>query len=184
MDWWVWIGILTFVIATGTGIFYWRGFAARLKHDFRAEQPALRITNLSSLNAGEVVTLKPELENVGQGVAYDCILQLGGWEGDFSVKTMHPRGARGQKHSVPIVLGPDAAVRMKPLSRCYLRLACRDRWEQRYEYWYPVVQVENVSTRLYNIHIDLSQLELTEPDPSLWEMWKLLRKVSTDDDDD
>jgi hypothetical protein len=181
MDWWLLIGLLAFVLCTGTGIFFWRGFVARLRNDFRAEQPVLRITNLSALNTGDVVTLTPELENVGQGVAYDCVLQLGGWEGNFFVKTMYPQGPRHQAHSVPIVLRPDAPIRVKPISRCYLRLACRDRWEQRYEYWYPVAQEENVSTRLYNVHINLSQLELTEPHPSPWKMWKLLRKISVHD---
>jgi hypothetical protein len=70
---------------------------------------------------------------------------------------------------------------MKPLSRCYLRLACRDRWEQPYEYWYPVTQVENLNTRLYDVHINLAEPELTEPNPSLWKVWKLLRKTSAHD---
>jgi hypothetical protein len=181
MDWWLLIGLLAFIVCTGTGIFYWRGFVTRLRNDFRAEQPALRITNLSALNAGDVITLKPELENVGQGVAYECVLQLGGWEGNFSVKAMYPPGPRHKKHSIPLVLEPNAPIRMKPISRCYLRLACRDRWEQRYEYWYPVAQVENVRTRLYDVQINLSQPELTEPNLSLWKMWTLLRKVSTDE---
>jgi hypothetical protein len=181
MDWWVLIGFLIFLVVIGAATFFWLEFVARLRHDFRAEQPALRITNLSALNADDVITLTPEVGNIGQGVAYDCVLQLGGWEGNFSVKTMYPPGPRHQTHSVPIVLKPDAPVRRKPISRCYLRLACRDRWEQRYEYWYPVAQVKNVNTQLYNIQINLSQPEVTEPHPSLWKMWTLLRKVSDDE---
>lgn len=178
MDWLVLIGLLIFLVGTGVGIYYWRGFVSRLWDDFRAEQPALNITNLSLLNAGHVVTLTLELENVGHGMAYDCVLQLSGWEGHFSVRTMHPRGLRHQIHSIPIVLGPDAPIRAKPVSRCYVRLACRDRWEQRYEWWYPATQVENLSTGLYDIHINLSGPERTEPHPSHWTVWKLLRRIS------
>ncbi|MBH0203181.1 MAG: hypothetical protein HP496_13020 [Nitrospira sp.] len=181
MDWSLLIGLLTFIACTGAGIFFWRGFAARLRTDFRAEQPALRITNLSALNTGDVVTLTPDLENVGQGVAYDCVLQLAGWEGSFSVNTLYPQGPRYHKHSIPIVLGPTAPIRMKPISRCYLRLACHDRWEQPYEYWYPVTQAENLNSGLYDIHINLAQPELTEPHASLWKMWTLLRKISAYD---
>ena len=70
---------------------------------------------------------------------------------------------------------------MKALSRCYLRLAYRDRWEQRYECWYPVAQIKNVNTALYDVQIDLSHPELTEPNPSFREMWKLLRRAPTDE---
>jgi hypothetical protein len=181
MDWWLLLALLIVIVCVGTAMFYWRGFVTRLRNDFHAEQPALRITNLSALNAGDVITLTPELKNVGHGVAYDCVLQLGGWEGNFSVKTLYPPGPRHQKHSIPIVLQPNTPIRMKPVSRCYLRLACRDRWEQRYEYWYPVDQVKNLRTNLYDVQINLAQPELTEPRPSLWKMWTLLRKVSPDE---
>lgn len=180
MNWWLLLGLLILLIGTGMGLFYWREFVARLWGDFRAQQPTLRITNLSILNAGQVVTLTPELENIGQGVAHNCLLQLSGWEGNFSVKTMHPQGPRHHIHSIPIVLGPDAPIRMKPVSRCYLRITCRDRWEQRYEWWYPVVQSENLGTGLYDIHINLSQPEINEPHPSHWKAWKLLRRISAE----
>ncbi len=181
MDWLLLIGLLIFVVGTGAGIFYCRGVITRLWADFRAEQPALSITNLSVLNAGHVITLTPELENVGHGVAYDCILQLSGWEGNFSVRSLHPQGPRHQRHSIPIVLGPDAPIRVKPVSRCYVRVACRDRWEQRYEWWYPVSQVENLSTGLYDVDVNLAEPERTEPHPSHWRVWKLLRSISADE---
>lgn len=178
MDWWFLLYLLSFLAVIGTGIFLWRGFVMRLRNTFRAELPALRITNLSALNTGDVVTLTPELENVGPGIAYDCVMQLSGWEGHFSVSVMYPPGPRHQTHAVPIVLGPSVPIRAKPISRCYLRLACQDRWEQRYEFWYPVTQVENMGTHLYDVHINLSELELTEPRPSVWHMWTLLHKQS------
>ncbi len=180
MDWWILIGLLTLLVCVGIGIFMWRGFVARIRDDFRAEQPELHITNLSTLNAGDVITLKPELENIGEGVAYDCVLQLSGWEGNFSVTTMYPQGPRHQTHVIPIVLRPDAPIRMQSLSRCYVRVACLDRWEHRYEYWYPVTQVANQNTCLYNVHVDISQPELTEPHLSFWRMWMLLRKTPID----
>jgi hypothetical protein len=179
MDWSLLLYLVIFLVPLGTAILLWRRFVVRLRKAYQAELPALRITNLSALNTADVVTLTPELENVGQGIAYDCVMQLGGWEGHFSVKAMYPRGPRHHTHAVPIVLGPDTAIRTKPISRCYLRLACHDCWEQRYEYWYPVTQVESVSTRLYDVQIDLSEPELAEPNPSIWKMWTFHRKRST-----
>ena len=73
---------------------------------------------------------------------------------------------------------------MKPMSRGYLRLSYRDRWEQRYECWYPVAQVQNANNRLYNIRIDLSQSEFTEPHLSVREMWKLLRQTCQNEYED
>ncbi|MGE3979062.1 MAG: hypothetical protein AB7F94_15970 [Nitrospira sp.] len=177
MDWLLLIALLVVLVASGAGVLALYRFAGKIKHEFQEHLPSLRITNMSAMNAGEVITLTPEVENVGRGAAHDCIVQLGGWEGSFAVKSMYPKGPRYQRHSVPIVLGQDAPIRMKLLSRCYLRLAYRDRWEQRYECWYPVVQVKNVNTSLYDIQIELSHPELTEPHPSVREMWKLLRRI-------
>ena len=175
MDWSLWLGLVVFLIATGIGAFYLYTFVASTRKDFHAHQPALRVTNLSAMNAGDVFTLTPELENVGRGVAYDCVLQLGGWEGNFAVRTVHPRGPRYRKHTVSIVLGPDAPIRAKPTSKGYLRLAYRDCWGLTYECWYCVTQVQSVATPLYNIHIDLTHPELTVPNPSFRDMRKLLR---------
>ncbi len=181
MDWSLLIGMLILIVGVGSAIFIWRGFVHRLKDDFHAEQPDLRLTNLSALHAGDVITLTPELENVGEGVAYDCVLQLSGWEGNFTVKSMYPPGPRHQTHAIPIVLGPDAPIRVKPLSRCSLRIAYRDHWELRYERWYPVSQVYNIVARLYDVHIELSQPEVTQPNLSTWKMWRFLRTHSADD---
>jgi hypothetical protein len=175
MDWSLFLGILAFLVIGGAGGFYSYRFVARTKQDFRAHQPALRVTNLSAMNAGNVLTLTPEVENVGSGAAYDCVLQLGGWEGKFAVMTIHPQGSRYRKHTVSIVLGPDAPIRSKPMSNGYLRLAYRDCWGLTYECWYPVTQVKSPAAPLYNIQIDLANPELTEPNPSFREMWNLLR---------
>lgn len=168
----------------GIGWFFLHRFVTNTKHEFREHQPALRITNLSIMNTGDVITMTPEVENLGLGVAYDCLLQLAGWDGSFSVKALHPHGPRYRRHSIPIVLGPGAPIRMKPMSRGYLRLSYRDRWEQRYECWYPVAQVQNANNLLYNIRIDLSQSEFTEPHLSVREMWKLLRQTSQNEYED
>jgi len=182
MDW-IWLIAFLVVVLTvsGAGAFALYRFVGKTKQEFHRHQPALRITNMSAMNAGEVITLTPELENVGRGAAHDCIVQLAGWEGNFAVKSIYPKGPRYQRHAVPIVLGRDAPIRTRLMSRCYLRLAYRDRWEQRYECWYPVTQVKNVNTSLYNIQIDLSNPELTEPHPSFRKMWKLLRSTSVSD---
>ncbi|MFY4727988.1 hypothetical protein [Nitrospira sp. BLG_2] len=181
MDWLLLIAFLVVLLISSAGGFALYRFVRKIQQEFQRHQPALRISNMSAMNAGEVVTVTPEVENVGGGVAHDCIVQLGGWEGNFAVKSMYPKGPRYQRHSVPIVLGQDAPIRRKLLSRCYLRLAYRDRWKQRYECWYPVAQAKNVNTSLYDIQIDLSHPELTEPHPSFREMWKMLRRTSSND---
>ena len=179
--------IISLLLAFGIGGIGWfllRRFVTNTKAEFREHQPALRITNLSIMNTGDVITVTPEVENLGPGLAYDCVLQLAGWDGSFSVKALYPDGPRYRSHSIPIVLGPGAPIRMKPMSRGYLRLSYRDRWDHRYECWYPVVQVQSTSNRLYNIRIDLSLSEFTEPQLSVRQMWKLLRQTSHDDYDD
>jgi hypothetical protein len=181
MDWSWLIALLVVLLLGGMGVLALYRFAGKVKREFQRHQPALRITNMSAMNAGEVITLTPQVENVGHGVAHDCIVQLAGWEGHFAVKSMYPKGSRYQRHSIPIVLDSDAPIRTKLLSRCYLRLAYRDCWEQRYECWYPVVQIQNVNTSLYDVQIDLSHPELTEPHPSFRRMWKLLRRLPSNE---
>ena len=172
--------LLTLIIMGGIGWFFLHRFIINTRNEFQEHQPALRITNLSLMNSGDVITLTPEVENLGPGVAYECLLQLAGWDGSFSVKVLYPDGPRYRSHSIPIVLGPNAPIRTKPMSRCFLRLSYRDRWEQRYECWYPVEQTQSTNHRLYNIRIDLSQHEFTEPHPSVREMRRLLRQTSHD----
>ncbi len=184
VDWSLLILLLIVLIMGGIGWFFLHRFVTNTKDEFQEHQPALRITNLSIMNTGDVITVTPEVENLGPGVAYDCLLQLAGWDGSFSVKALHPHGPRYRRHSIPIVLGPGAPIRMKPMSRCFLRLSYRDRWEHRYECWYPVVQVQNTNNRLYDIRIDLSQPEFTEPHLSVREMWTLLRQTSHDEDEE
>lgn len=176
MDWFILSVVLIGLIITGIGISFLRRFIHRTRSQYQQYLPAVRIINLSMMKAEETITLTPELENIGPGVAYDCLLQLSGWDGNFSVKAFYPKGPRYQTHTVPIVLGPNAPIRMKPISRCYVRLAYRDCWEQRYECWYPVVQTPNVNSRLYTVHIDLANPEFTEPHPSVSTMWKFLRR--------
>jgi hypothetical protein len=85
MDWSLLIGLVIFLVVAGVASFYLYVFIVRTKNEFRAAQPDLRIANLSAMNSGDVLTLYPELENVGAGVAYDCVMHLGGWEGNFAV---------------------------------------------------------------------------------------------------
>jgi hypothetical protein len=178
MDWSLLIGLLSLLIVGGTASFYLHSFVARTRKEFRATQPDLRITNLSAMNSGNILTLFPELENVGHGVAYDCVMHLGGWEGNFAVKKVHPHGPRYQKHVASIALGPEAPIRGKPITNGYLRLSYRDRWRQKYECWYTVAQVRSGTIPQYSVQIDLEHPELTEPHPSFWEMWKFLRNIS------
>jgi hypothetical protein len=179
MEWLDLAGWFILLVAAGTAAFYMHSFTVQTRKCFRDRQPDLRVTNLSAMTSGEVLTLSPELENVGGGVAYDCLLQMGGWEGSFAVKHINPRGARAQKHAISIVLGPDAPIRVKPLSNGYLRLSYRDEWGLTYECWYPVSQQGSGSSSRYTVHVDLEHPDVTEPRPSLGEMWKLLRTRST-----
>src|SRR5512141_1706637 len=114
MDWLWLLGLVSLLVIGATAAFYLHAFVTRTRQEFRAAQPDLRITNLSAMSSGNVLTIFPELENVGGGVAYDCLLHMGGWEGNFAVKKVYPRGPRYQKHVASIVLGPDAPVRAKP----------------------------------------------------------------------
>jgi hypothetical protein len=175
MDWLLLLGLVLLLIVGATTAFYLYAFVARTKEEFRAEQPDLRITNLSAMSSGNVLTIFPELENVGGGVAFDCLLHMGGWEGNFAVKKVYPRGPRYQKHVASIVLGPEAPVRAKPINNGYIRLRYLDRWGQKYDCWYQVTQVETGGTSLFNVQVDLKDPQVNEPHPSLWEMRKLLR---------
>ena len=178
MDWLLLIGLVALLIVGGAASFFLYAFVVRTRKEFRATQPDLRITNLSAMNSGDVLTLYPELENVGLGVAYDCVMHLGGWKGNFAVKKVYPRGPRYEKHVASIVLGPDAPIRVKPFSNGYLRLRYQDRWEQKYERWYPVAQVSSGGIPPYNPQIDLEHPDLTEPHPSFREMRKFLRNIA------
>ena len=178
MDWSLLIGLPIGLAVIGTGVYGCYRLVRRTKEQFAAQQPAIRVTNLSALNAGDVLTLTPELENIGSGTAYDCVVQLGGWDGNFSVMAIHPRGPQHRKHAIPIKLGPDAPIRVTLQSNGYLRLACRDCWGLLHECWYPVTQTKNLATARYDIQIDLSHPNLTEPALSFWSMRKLLRDGS------
>ena len=181
MDWLWLIAGLGVLIISGTGSYYVHRFVARTRKQFREAQPNLRISNLSAMNAGNVLTLSPEIENVGRGVAYDCVMHLGGWEGNFAVKKIYPHDPRYQKHVASIILGPEAPLRAKLMTNGYLRLSFRDRWGLKYECWYSVAQIRSGAIPLYNVQIDIDHPELTRPNPSVWEMWKLLRNVPLPD---
>lgn len=176
MDWFWLIGFLVLLLLGGTAYYFWQVVAAQTRDDFRAQQPALRVSNLSAMHAGNMLTLSPQIENVGRGVAYDCVLHLGGWEGSFAVKKVYPPGLRYQKHTASLVLGPDAPLRAKSQSNGYLRLSYRDHWGLKYDCWYQVTQSPSSQPPLYNIQIDLEYPEVHEPTPSFWEMRALLRK--------
>ena len=171
------LGLLSLLVVGATASFYLHAFVIRIRQEFRAAQPDLRITNLSAMSSGNVLTIFPELENVGGGVAYDCLLHMGGWEGNFAVKKVYPRGPRYQKHVASIVLGPDAPIRAKLINNGYIRLRYLDRWGQKYDCWYQVTQVGTEETPLYNVQIDLEQPQLNEPHPTFWEMRKFLRTI-------
>ena len=96
MDWLLLLGLVSLLIVGAIASFYLYAFVTRTREEFRAAQPDLRVTNMSAMSSGNVLTIYPELQNVGGGVAYDCLLHLGGWEGNFAVKKVYPRGPRGQ----------------------------------------------------------------------------------------
>jgi len=181
MEWSTLFILSILLILIGAVAYSVHRFTVRTRKTFCARQPNLRITNVSAMTTGNILTFSPELENVGGGVAYDCIMQLGGWDGSFAVKHVYPRGPRSQKHAVSIVLGPDAPIRAKPLSNGYLRLCYRDSWGLGYECWYPVIQQSNGFSPPYDIEVDLEHPDLTEPHPSLWKMWTMLRTKPTYD---
>lgn len=175
MDWLLLIGLAFLLLIAGVATFYLHAFVARIREEFRATLPDLRITNFSAMSSGNVLTLYPELENVGHGVAYDCTLHMGGWDGHYAVKKVRPSGPRAQKHVVSIVLGPDAAIRNKAMADGHVRLRYQDRWGQKYDCWYQVKQTAGADPSLHDIQIDLENPELAEPNLSFLEMRRLLR---------
>ena len=175
MDWLLLLILVFLLIVGAIASFYLYTFVTRIREEFRAAQPDLRVTNISAMNSGNILTLYLELQNVGGGVAYDCLLHMGGWEGNFAVKKIYPRGPREQKHVASIVLGPEAPIRSTIIHHGYIRLRYLDRWGQKYDCWYQVTQVGTGEAPLYNVQIDLEHPELKEPHPSFWEMRKLLR---------
>ena len=177
MDWLLLLGLVTLLIVGACASFYLYVVVTRTRKEFRAAQPDLRVTNMSAMSSGNILTIYPELQNLGGGVAYDCLLHLGGWEGNFSIKKVSPRGQRDQKHVASIVLGPDAPIRTKLMDHGYIRLRYLDRWGQKYDCWYEVTQIGTGDGPLYNVQIDLEHPELHEPQPSFWEMRKFLRTV-------
>jgi hypothetical protein len=181
MDWSLWIGLGLFCLVAGVASFYLSTLMVRIRKEFRATQPDVRITNLSAMNSGNVLTLFPEFENVGGGVAHDCLLHMGGWDGNYAVKKMLPRGAHSTKYRASIVLGPDTPVRAKPISNGYLRIRYLDRWGHKYDCWYQVTQSKSNALPLYDLHIDLDHPEANKPTLSLWEMRKLLQTVQKED---
>jgi len=181
MDWLWLLVFLALLLIGATAYYYVHAFAVRTREAFRAAQPAIRITNVSAMTAGNVLTISPEIENVGRGVAYDCLLHMGGWEGNFAVKKVYPPGPRYQKHVASIVLGPDAPIRAKRILNGYVRLRYLDRWGLKYDCWYQVAQVESVATPHFSVQIDLTPSELNEPRLTVREMWKLLRTAPSYD---
>lgn len=57
MDWTLLIGLVIFLVAGGVGSFYLYMFIVKIKKEFSATQPDLRIANLSAMNSGDVLTL-------------------------------------------------------------------------------------------------------------------------------
>jgi hypothetical protein len=181
MDWPLWIGLGLFSVAAGVAAYYLYALVVRTRKEFRAVQPNVKITNLSAMNSGNVLTLFPEFENVGGGVAHDCQLHMGGWDGNFVVKKVYPRGARVQKQRASIVLGPETPIRAQPINNGYLRIRYLDRWGHKYDCWYQVTQVKNAALPLYNIQIDLDHPEENTPVLSFLDMRKLLHGADQED---
>lgn len=176
-----WVSLVLFFIVAGIAAFYLFAWVNRTRQEFGAVQPDLRITNLSAISSGNVLTLFPELENMGGGVAFDCTLHMGGWEGHFAVKKVHPRGPLRQKHVASIVLGPDAPIRAKSVPNGYLRIRYLDRWGLKYDRWYQVTQTTKAGLPLYDVQIDLEHPDVNEPTPSFWEMRTFLRNNNRQD---
>ena len=129
------------------------------------------------MSSGDVLTLYPELQNLGGGVALDCTVHLGGWEGNFAIKKVYPGGSSHHNHVASIVLGPDAPIRVKPIRNGYLRIRYLDRWGQKYDRWYPVTQSRKAERLLFDVHIDLEHPDVSAPTPSFWEMRSFLRDM-------
>ena len=181
MDWSLLIGLISLVAASVTAYFYLHSLVVQTRKEFRDNQPNLRITNLSAMNSVNVLTLYPEIENIGKGVAHDCVMTMDGWKGQFAAKKVYPPGPRFQRFQASIILGPDAPIRATARQEPNLRLRYRDRWGEEYECWYPIIQVRGETAPPYNVQIDLDHPGMAEPTPSFWEMRKFLRNTPLHD---
>ena len=172
------ISVLALIIAVVTGYFYLRSVVDQTRREFRDNQPNLRVTDLSSMRSGDLLTLFLNVRNIGKAPAYDCTVSLDGWEGQPSIATIHPPGARFQEHKLSIPLGLDSPVRTTVIDPARLRLRFRDRWGQQYQVWYSVTQVKEEHSPIFTIQIDLQHPGMLEPSPSFFEMRKLLRNIT------
>ena len=67
MDWLLLLGLVSLLIVGAIASFYLYVFVTRTREEFRAAQPDLRVTNMSAMSSGTVLTIYPELENLGGG---------------------------------------------------------------------------------------------------------------------
>ncbi|MDH5319258.1 MAG: hypothetical protein OEW14_12965, partial [Nitrospira sp.] len=58
------ISLLVVLTIGGITWFFIRRFITNTTNEFREYQPALRITNLSIMNTGDMITVTPEVENL------------------------------------------------------------------------------------------------------------------------
>ena len=68
MDWLLLLVLISLLIVGAIAAFYLHAFVTRTREEFRAAQPDLRVTNMSAMSSGNVLTIYPELQNVGGGV--------------------------------------------------------------------------------------------------------------------
>jgi hypothetical protein len=172
------VGIVGVIVAGVPGYFYLASVIEQARKDFRVNQPNLRIINLSGVRTGDVITLLPDVENIGQGIGYECTVTLDGWKGLLSLGKIFPRGPRFQVHRLSIVLGTDAPIRSVLVSNPCIRLRYHDRWGQLYEVWYHVRQVRELDKSAYGVEVDLEHPGMLEPNPSFLEIRKFLRNIS------
>lgn len=171
------VSIVALAISSVVGYFYIRSVVDQAHKDYGEQQPNIQVYDLSAMYSANTLTLFPTVRNLGKVPAYDCALTMDGWDGKVEISTSHPAGPKFQEHKLSITLSPDAAIRSKAIEPAWLSLSYRDCWGYLYEVSYPVRQVKQGATPTYSIEIDLKHPRYLYPDPSFFEIRKLLGNI-------
>ncbi len=73
MDWWLILGLVSFLIVVAIASFYLYVFVSRTKKEFRAAQPDLRVTNMATMSSGNVLTGPMDASSPAIGLLDGCV---------------------------------------------------------------------------------------------------------------
>lgn len=173
------VAIIISILALGVSL--WVGYYSvvsardRIRKDFFALQPDVRIVSAPVMSVGGAYTVMTHLHNLGSSTAYDATITMDGWTGEAHAHIVHPLRPGHNEYEVSLPLGLDAPIRTTLIQDAKARLRYRDRWYNWSEVVYPVRQTPRDDGR-FNISIRMEQPTLRRPGASLRKMRKYLRE--------